>query len=146
MIHTAATGAACPRNCLTYTSLLRSQIIQVLSRDPDTTILYGWDDVRHVTVSLCPYNGCFSMIFFSFGLFSHTFTACKRWNQIVIIATDKSCFLYFTVIMQNTTKHCLLPLLNHLNKKFKYFYFCAVITTLLIWASFFNFGLFKGLY
>lgn len=56
LIHRAETGARCPLSCVTKESLLRSQMMQVRSREPLTTMWYADDAVRHVTASVCPSN------------------------------------------------------------------------------------------
>ncbi len=76
LTQTAATGAACPLSCLTNTRRLRSQMIHVRSRDPLMMTLYADDADRHVTGSVWPYNGCFSIRVFLSLPFpnSHTLT------------------------------------------------------------------------
>lgn len=55
-MHRAETGARCPLSCVTKESLLRSQMMQVRSREPLTTMWYADDAVRHVTASVWPSN------------------------------------------------------------------------------------------
>lgn len=52
LMHRAETGARWPRSCVTKESLLRSQMMQVRSREPLTTMRYVDDAVRHVTPSV----------------------------------------------------------------------------------------------
>lgn len=57
-MHRAETGARCPLSCVTNDNLLRSQMMQVRSREPLTTMRYADDAVRHVTASVWPSSAC----------------------------------------------------------------------------------------
>ena len=78
LTQTAATGAACPLNCLMKTSLHKSHTMQLLSLEPLTTMLYVEEAAKQVTVSVWPYNGCLrtsdrrSRVF----TIAHTLTTC----------------------------------------------------------------------
>lgn len=57
-MHRAETGARCPLSWVTNDNLLRSQMMQVRSREPLTTMRYADDAVRHVTASVWPSSAC----------------------------------------------------------------------------------------
>lgn len=52
LMHRAQTGARCPLSWVTNDNLFRSQMMQVRSREPLTTMRYADDAVRHVTASV----------------------------------------------------------------------------------------------
>lgn len=58
LMHKAETGARCPLSWVTNDSLLRSQMMQVRSLEPLTTMRYADDAVRHVTASVWPSSAC----------------------------------------------------------------------------------------
>ena len=58
LMHRAETGARCPLSWVTNDNLLRSQMMQVRSREPLTTMRYAEDAVRHVTASVWPSSAC----------------------------------------------------------------------------------------
>lgn len=58
LMHRAETGARCPLSWVTNDNLLRSQMMQVRSREPLTTMRYADDAVRHVTASVWPSSAC----------------------------------------------------------------------------------------
>lgn len=70
-IATAATGPACPRNCLTKVPLDKSHTTAVQSLEPETIRLYAGLAAKQVTASVWAYKLCFIPICFFLASYSH---------------------------------------------------------------------------